>query len=139
MAGSPRNVATRVDAQLLQTFGHEGRIPPLPIDYRVDPQAAPNWGLSATSGDLPLGAHIRRLRRAYDSWSTAYSQSLPTRSSSTLRRAGRATLPGPPIYPSYPPPYPLPLRGIQIQIRVVDPRNEHIKVLTIRQDFSDKL
>jgi hypothetical protein len=45
----------------------------------------------------------------------------------------------PPIYTSYPPPYPAPLRGIQIQIRVVDPRNERLKVLTIRQDFSDKL
>ena len=45
----------------------------------------------------------------------------------------------PPVYPSYPPPYPMPLRGIQIQIRVVDPRNERIKTLTIRQDFSDKL
>jgi hypothetical protein len=33
----------------------------------------------------------------------------------------------------------MPLRGLQIQIRVVDPRNERVKVLTIRQDFSDKL
>ena len=45
----------------------------------------------------------------------------------------------PPIYPSYPPPYPAPLRGIQIQIRVVDPTNQRIKSLTIRQDFTDKL
>ena len=45
----------------------------------------------------------------------------------------------PPIYPSYPPPYPAPLRGIQIQIRVVDPSNQRIKSVTIRQDFTDKL
>jgi hypothetical protein len=43
---------------------------------------------------------------------------------------------GPPVYPSYPPPYPVPLRGIQIQIRVSDPRSEHVKVLTIRHSFS---
>ena len=45
----------------------------------------------------------------------------------------------PPIYPSYPPPYQAPLRGIQIQIRAVDPTNQKIKSLTIRQDFTDKL
>ena len=45
----------------------------------------------------------------------------------------------PPIYPSYPPPYQAPLRGIQIQIRVADPTNQRIKSLTIRQDFTDKL
>ena len=56
------------------------------------------------------------------------------------RRTCRSGPPfGPPLYPVVPAAYPLPLRGIQIQIRVVDPRNEHIKVLTIRQDFSDKL
>ena len=45
----------------------------------------------------------------------------------------------PPVYPSYPPPSPAPLRGIQIQIRVADPTNQRIKSLTIRQDFTDKL
>jgi hypothetical protein len=52
---------------------------------------------------------------------------------------GLGVVGGLPIYPSYPAPYPMPLRGLQIQIRVVDPRNERVKVLTIRQDFSDKL
>jgi hypothetical protein len=33
----------------------------------------------------------------------------------------------------------MPLRAIQIQIRVTDPKSEQIKVLTIRQDFTDKL
>ena len=41
--------------------------------------------------------------------------------------------------PVVPAALPSPLRGIQIQIRVVDPRNERSKVLTIRQDFTDKL
>jgi hypothetical protein len=45
----------------------------------------------------------------------------------------------PPLFPSYPPPYEAPLRGVQIQIRVVDPRNQKVKVLTIRHDFSDRL
>ncbi len=64
-------------------------------------------------------------------------------------RCGHRNLPGrhfplgppfsPPVYPSYPPPYPAPLRGIQIQVRVVDPTNQRIKSLTIRQDFTDKL
>ena len=31
------------------------------------------------------------------------------------------------------------LRGIQIQIRVVDPTNSRVKSITIRQDFTDKL
>ncbi len=41
--------------------------------------------------------------------------------------------------PSYPAPYPIPMRGIQIQIRITDPENQHVKSLTIRQDFTDKL
>ena len=82
---------------------------------------------------------IVRLRRVWDSWSTEYSRAPGT---------GVAKLNGgfpigppfsPPVYPSYPPPYPAPLRGIQIQIRVVDPTNQRIKSLTIRQDFTDRL
>ena len=43
------------------------------------------------------------------------------------------------ILPSYPAPYEAPLTGIQIQIRVVDPKNERLKILTIRHDFSNNL
>jgi hypothetical protein len=84
---------------------------------------------------------VVRLRRVWDSWSFDYSQA-PGSSAGTTLNGGFPTGPvtgSPPLYPSYPPPYPTPLRGIQIQIRVVDPSNQRIKSLTIRQDFSDKL
>ena len=107
------------------------------------PSLSQHWGTLWDIGDSqPLSKPpIRRLRRVYDSWSTAYSQVIATGVDPSPSGNGQAGPPfsGRPIYPSYPPPYPLPLRGIQIQIRLVDPRNEHIKVLTIRQDFSNKL
>ncbi|MBV8230277.1 MAG: prepilin-type N-terminal cleavage/methylation domain-containing protein [Planctomycetaceae bacterium] len=135
---TPLNAANAtIGAHLLETFGHEGRIPPLQADYRVDPQAALNgWG-NFFIGDDQAG--IRRLRRTYDSWSTAYSAVVAKGVVPGSNAQVGPPFANPPLYPSYPPPYPLPLRGIQIQIRLVDPRNEHIKVLTIRQDFSNKL
>ena len=98
-----------------------------------------------------------RLRRVWDSWSTDYTQAPangvynnPNRpdkiggvvnpNADPLNGAPWGPKGGtPPIYPSYPPPYPAALRGIQIQIRVVDPTNQKIKSLTIREDFTDKL
>jgi len=104
------------------TFGHEGRIPPLTTDGRINPATG-----------LPIGDNnnnVVRLRRVWDTWSTDYS-------AVTLR----AITGGPSefIYPSFPPPYPSPLRGIQIQIRIASPDNQRLKVLTIRHDFSDRL
>lgn len=121
-----------------QTFAHEGRIPPRVADNRPDHQ---NPGFNGNLGD-DNGAVIR-LRRVWDSWSTDYSYA-PANSvytaSSSLQNGQRLGPPNsPPVYPSYPPPYPMALRGLQIQIRVVDPRNERLKALTIHQDFSNKL
>jgi hypothetical protein len=118
---------------IAHTFAHEGRIPPLTTDVRIDPQF-PSFKYNV--GDDQ--SSVQRLRRVWDSWSTDYTQAPGTGFNPTTK------LPvGPPwtkpVYPSYPAPYPLALRGLQIQIRVVDPRNERIKMLTIRQDFSDKL
>jgi prepilin-type N-terminal cleavage/methylation domain-containing protein len=101
-------------------------------------------GYSSNIGDNNAG--IVRLRRVWDSWSTEYTKAPangiynnpgvvdPLNNSPWGPNANT-----PPIYPSYPPPYPAPLRGIQIQIRAVDPTNQRIKSLTIRQDFTDKL
>ncbi|MFO0909978.1 MAG: hypothetical protein U0794_16795 [Isosphaeraceae bacterium] len=118
-----------------QTFAHEGRILPLVWDARSDyqyPGLLPNLGDDNT--------HVVRLRRVWDTWSTDYSYAPATGSHPvTGSPHGRGRVGGAPVYPSYPPPYPMALRGLQIQIRVVDPRNERIKVLTIRQDFSDRL
>ncbi len=130
---------------LAQTFAHEGRMPPLVEDYRYDAQF----------GQVPVGYYgtttyphydgnvgddnttVTRLRRVWDSWSTDYSRAPGTGVLANGFPAGPPFTP--PVYPSYPPPYPAPLRGIQIQIRVTDPTNQRIKVLTIRQDFTDKL
>jgi prepilin-type N-terminal cleavage/methylation domain-containing protein len=128
------------------TFMHEGRMPPLVEDQRVDAQ----FGLAtypAPAGNTYTGnigddsQGIVRLRRVWDSWSTEYTQAPASGVSSSAAGAGFPVGPPytPPIYPSYPPPYPAPLRGIQIQIRAVDPTNQKIKSLTIRADFSDKL
>jgi hypothetical protein len=148
-----------------QTFAHEGRMPPLHADNRLDAQYPnptyvalnnfrqqyPNIQAGATTHNFSgyssnIGDNTRnivRLRRVWDSWSTEYSRAPAT---GVYNNPGGA-LSGfpwgppytPPIYPSYPAPYPAPLRGIQIQIRVVDPTNQRIKSLTIRQDFTDKL
>ncbi len=127
---------------LTQTFAHEGRMPPTVADGRFDPQAA-GYGFAMNVGDDSTA--VIRLRRVWDSWSTDYTQAPATRFVSTTGASTPAgglpfEAPDPRFFPrSFPPPYPAALRGIQIQIRVVDPRNEHVKVLTIRQDFSDKL
>ncbi len=110
-----------------QGFGHEGRVPPLPGDFRFHPRRP-----ALNIGDPHAG--VTRLVRTFDTWSTDYTKAPDT--DIFLNGYGSSSLP---IYPSFPPPYPSPLRGIQIQIRVVDPRNERSKVLTIRQDFTDKL
>jgi len=109
-------------------FGHEGRIPPLPLDFRTDPRRG-----------YPIGdnsAGVIRLNRVFDTWSTDYTNA----PDQDIFLHGNPNSQTPtPIYPAFPPPYPAPLRGIQIQIRLADPRNERSKVLTIRHDFTDKL
>lgn len=130
-------------------FGHEGRIPPLSGDNRLDPQRPAinlfvNVNGNPTSvqklannvGDDSVG--LNRLRRVWDSWSYDYTAAPAV--DATLRGASiQPPLVDRPVYPSYPPPYPQAMRGLQIQIRVVDPQNQKVKVLTIRHDFSDKL
>jgi prepilin-type N-terminal cleavage/methylation domain-containing protein len=125
-----------------QGMGHEGRMPPNVNDNRVDPQRPFNNNVNGFPanvnfvGDNTLGQP--RMRRVWDTWSTTYTQA----PSMDVNLRGSTLQPWPfdrPIYPSYPPPYPQPLRGIQIQIRVSDAKNERVKILTIRQDFSDKL
>jgi hypothetical protein len=134
------------------SFAHEGVMPPRPTDQRLDPQALAK-GIFTFLGDAQ--AAVIRLRRTYDTWSTEYTQAPatgfdPTTTSlapfglniyppsNATNAQGNIVLSNP-VYPSYPAPYPVPLRGLQIQVRVTDPRNERVKVLTIRQDFSDKI
>ncbi len=166
-AGAPLLLLTTPAA--LTTFGHEGRMPPLTTDNRLDAQYGLPTYLPSTSPFLPANGgtytgnigdnapYIDRLRRVWDSWSTEYTQApangvyfnpnnnlnnnpMPAPNGDPLNGFPWGPNGGtPPIYPSYPPPYPLPLRGIQIQVRVVDPSNQRVKSLTIRQDFTDKL
>src|SRR5690606_5903440 len=123
----------------LKTLGHEGRIPPLPTDFRIDYQMEKVFGYSRiVSGVNNLGDasdQTVRLRRVWDTWSTDYAFA-------PLHGVDPTVHPpysGRPLYPSYPPPYPVPLRGIQIQIRLTSPDQTRLKVLTIRHDFSNKL
>jgi prepilin-type N-terminal cleavage/methylation domain-containing protein len=140
---------------LLQSMAHEGRMPPLLEDNRFDAQ----FGVQYYPGNLYTGYNgnsyngnigndgvsVVRLRRVWDSWSTDYTNA-PAYAikNDDLGGGSLLSLPvgppyRPPIYPSYPPPYPAPLRGIQIQIRVVDPTNQRVKQMTIRHDFTDRL
>ncbi|HWE38028.1 MAG TPA: prepilin-type N-terminal cleavage/methylation domain-containing protein [Isosphaeraceae bacterium] len=113
-----------------QTFAHEGRVPPFTTDGVLDAQ----WpGLVLRFGDD--STNVPRLRRVWDSWSTDYSIAPSTPIDPFLGPPYAA-----PAYPSFQAPYPAPLRGIQIQIRLVnDPKSDRIKVLNIRQDLTDKL
>ncbi len=124
---------------MIDTLGHEGRMPPVSADNRVDPQhptfvnGAGNVQAAGLGDDDPT---VVRLRRTWDSWSTTYTKApaLPLDPSTPgPLNGGRA------VVPSYPAPYPVPMRGIEIQIRITDPGSRYIKTLTIRQDFADKL
>jgi type II secretory pathway component PulJ len=126
-AAPPGTVPANTLPLQLFTFGHEGRIPPLPGDLRTNPKW-PVYNLGDGS------AATVRLQRVFDTWSTDYS-SVPDVPADPRFGPPFAA----PVYPSYPAPYPIPLRGIQIQIRVVDPKNERVKSLTINQDFTPRL
>ncbi len=133
------------------TFGHEGRIPPLfnatpaQSDNRIDPQSFGIFGRVDPIGDYDES--VVRMRRTWDSWSTDYAFAPLNGLDFNATPPGLPTGPpyggappsGRPVYPSYPAPYPSPLYGIQIQIRIADPENQHLKLLTIRQDFTGKL
>jgi prepilin-type N-terminal cleavage/methylation domain-containing protein len=142
------------------TFAHEGRMPPLVEDNRLDTQVnanniTPTYYHSFNTFSPPISGYqnyssnvgddqpgVVRLRRVWDSWSTEYSQA-PASGQFINAATGIASATGlpftPPIYPSYPPPYPAQLRAIQIQIRVADPASQHVKSITIREDFTEKL
>jgi hypothetical protein len=127
-------------------------MPPLIADNRLDAQNPnPTYGTANYVAQYPntfpnytsnIGDDnpaIVRLRRVWDSWSTDYTRA-PANGIDQTNGGFPAGPPfSPPVYPSYPPPYPAPLRGIQIQIQVVDPTNQRIKLLTILQNFIDKL
>jgi prepilin-type N-terminal cleavage/methylation domain-containing protein len=122
------NLLTGTPPAWLGTFAHEGRMPPLTTDFRVDPQF-PQY---LRGDDSP---EVVRLRRVWDSWSTTYTEA-PALPLNPLNgpQSGLA-----PVMPSYPPPYPAPLRGIQVQVRMTSPDGRRAKAVTIRVDFTDKL
>jgi hypothetical protein len=131
-------------AVVLNTLAHEGRMPPLTADNRLDAQFGQQYypGL-AYNGNIGDDRNtVVRLRRVWDSWSTEYTNA-PAYAISNPSSGGNNDPYGPPftppIYPSYPPPYPAPMKGIQIQIRVTDPANQRVKQITIRHDFTDRL
>jgi type II secretory pathway component PulJ len=124
------NMLSGTNPLFLDSFAHEGRMPPLTTDYRSNPQFP---ALQPNIGDD--NATVLRMRRTWDSWSTTYSN-VP----SVPRIPFNGPLAGlPPTFPSYPAPYPAALRGIQIQVRLASPDGQRVKTLTIQQDFTDKL
>jgi hypothetical protein len=121
-------------------FGHQGRMPPFVSDNRLNPLRP--FNLNGTPNNVgDNGSNVVRLARVFDTWSTAYTSApdvdVNGNGAPINLLSGNANFL--PIYPSYPAPYPAALRGIQIQIRVSDPRGERTKVLTIRHDFTDNL
>ncbi|MDB5349439.1 MAG: hypothetical protein JWN86_686 [Planctomycetota bacterium] len=123
---------------LLDTLGHEGRMPPLTTDNRFDVQYPTYVNAAGTLVPTNLGDNtttVTRMRRIWDSWSTTYSAAPALPIDPTQGPLNGLQ----PVVPSYPAPYTAPLRGIEIQIRLTDPESKHVKTLTIHQDFSDKL
>lgn len=118
----------------LFSLGHEGRIPPVSADGRDDAAYPGFW--SNGLGDDSTG--VIRLRRTWDTWSTSYTRA-GALNVNPIYGPNNPSATNPPPVPSYPAPYPVPLRGIQIQIRITDSDEKYVKVLTIRQDFSNKL
>src|SRR5690606_27347740 len=82
-AQAPDSIGPAVAQDVIRSFGHEGRIPPLPADLRIDYQMEqrlshrtyfslltdPN--INYNIGDPNSG--VIRLRRVWDSWSTDYA------------------------------------------------------------------
>lgn len=137
-AAVPLSTITGTHPFYLESFGHEGRIPPLTSDLRVDPQYPTFVNGAGSTVPTALGddtATVVRMRRTWDSWSTTYTDApaLPL-DPTTGPISGFA-----PVVPSYPAPYPAALRGLEIQIRLTDPDDKRIKSITIRQDFTEKL
>lgn len=135
--------STTTPPYMLDTLGHEGRMPPVTTDYRVDAQYPTYLDTAGNVQPSDLGdnnATVVRMRRTWDSWSTTYTKAPAHPLDPSLAYpysgpigGGRA------VTPSYPAPYPVPMRGIEIQIRVTDPTSRFVKTLTIRQDFTEKL
>ncbi len=116
------------------SFQHDGTMPPRTGDKRYDPQYFDKTGLQHDLGDD--SPDTIRLVRVWDTWSTDYTNAPDTPYDPTAGPPGGKL----PVYPSYPPPYPAPMRGIQIQVRIANqPDADRLRVLTIRHDFSDKL
>jgi hypothetical protein len=119
-------------------------MPPLTTDNRINPSRPSILGGINNNNIGDNGSQstsVIRLTRVWDSWSTDYTNA-PGYDVFYNGYPGSSTPQNPnglPVYPSYPAPYTSPLRGIQIQIRVNDPRGDYIKTLTIRHDFTDKL
>lgn len=131
--GGPAPASTTTFQNWLQGFGHEGRMPPLTSDYRPDAQFPfiPGLGPRYVGDDDP---GIIRMRRVWDTWSTNYSAT-DARTLDPLTAPPFSVAPR----PSYPPPYPAAMRGIQVQIRMTDPREERVRTITIHEDFTGKL
>ncbi|MFO0956957.1 MAG: prepilin-type N-terminal cleavage/methylation domain-containing protein [Isosphaeraceae bacterium] len=121
-------------------FGHQGRMPPLfsaPNNVAGDHRPDARYPFAGFVGDTDTtSANTVRMVRVWDSWSYDYSHPPDVSSLNPLNLSANGVRP---VYPGFSAPYPKPMSGIQIHIRVTDPRNERIKILTIRQDFTDKL
>lgn len=90
----------------------------------------PRSGLAATgSAGTPTSARI------YDTWTEFYNQALYTPVDGF--DGGTGAVDGP-NEPRYAPPYPAPLRGIQIKIRTFEPDSRQVREVTVIQDFLPK-
>ena len=118
-------------------------------NVNYDPNYAPTGGVPAKlfyhTGVPQSGLQsINQVARTYDTWSTHY-ETEGRQAGDTA--AGQSTnglddnnngLVDEPLELIAPPPYPAPLRGIQVKIRTFDPDSRQIREVTVIQEFLPK-
>jgi hypothetical protein len=107
--------------------------------YPGDPGYSPGTGAYGAYVDLGAGqggrlarpmetnSRLSGARPTYDTWSQHYDFTL----------AGRSGLNAPTEYTTAPP-YPVPLRGVEVRIRCYDPVGKQVRQVTVRQSFGSR-
>ena len=105
-----------------------------------DPEQGAYMDLGHTGGTMNgLGHYGQTITgtsatsRVYDTWSTTYYGTLWN--DGLDNGGGVAGIVDDDAEKTKPPPYPIPLRGIQVKIRVFEPDSKQVREVTVEQDF----